>query len=98
MSNEQFKITWIDHHRAPESPANPNFPNGRDFDFTQGKMPYCTVQLEHPTKGCGIYVIYCLLCEIRVAATTAGRPDDPSKCKIPCKLEILELRSREKDN
>jgi len=84
-----FRIQWIDHHRDPQEPPNPNFPNGRPLDISQGRSPNCTVELVHPTKRCGIYVIHCTKCRQRVAATTAGRVDDPSSVKMYCKVENL---------
>jgi hypothetical protein len=43
--------------------------------------------LPYPAKRIGHYRIECELCGLRVACTTAGRPDDPRSIRIACKLQ-----------
>ena len=86
-SDPQFAIAWVDHDREPKNPPNPAFPHGQDLDVTGGK-PFCAiVQLPYPAARCGIYVIKCRKCGVRVGVTTAGRPDDPRTVKFACRLK-----------
>jgi C4-type Zn-finger protein len=43
-------------------------------------------ELPYPAKRCGIYLVVCERCGYSAAITTAGRPDDPRKVTLPCKL------------
>ena len=85
MSGEQFEIVWEDHHRDPQCPSNPDYPNGIDIDVSRGREPACTALLPYPAKGCGLYIIHCRMCNINIAVTTAGRPDDPRSVRVSCK-------------
>jgi len=76
-------IEWLDRHREPQCPPDPRFPDGVDLDLSKGRMPVCTVALEHPAKRCGAWLITCP-CGNRIMVTTAGRPDDPRSVKIAC--------------
>jgi hypothetical protein len=71
--------------RQPTQPPNPAYPNGMDIDVRPDE-PGCSIELTHPTKGCGVWVVACSICGIRVAITTAGRVDDPARVRIPCKV------------
>lgn len=82
---DHFVIEWNDHHREPQCEPNPDYPSGIDLDGSEGAEIACTVALPYPAKRCGLYVVECQLCGIRVAATTAGRIDDPRSIKIACK-------------
>lgn len=53
------------------------------FADTAGAV--CEVSLPYPAKRCGTYVIECGICGLRVACTTAGRPDDPRLARLLCK-------------
>ena len=79
-----FKIEWIDKHREPTCPAMPEYPNGIDVTFAKPGQKSCKVDVPYPAKRCGMYVIECEECGLRVAATTAGRADDPRSVRIPC--------------
>lgn len=80
----QFKVKWFSANRLPKDVPDLRFPEGVDVDCTLGR-PGCTVQLEHPTKGCGQYYVECRQCGINAIITTAGRFDDPRSVKLPCK-------------
>jgi hypothetical protein len=80
-------ITWRDAGQAPQCPPDPAFPDGIDLDVSKGATPACLVKLPYPAKRIGFYLVECEFCGIRVACTTAGRPDDPRSIKIPCKLQ-----------
>lgn len=87
---EPVTITWHDRGRAPQHPPNPAYPEGVDLDVTGGLGPLrrtCTVALPYPAPRCGLYVITCRRCTLRVAVTTAGRPDDPRSVRLPCKRD-----------
>jgi hypothetical protein len=79
------KVTWIDMEREPKVKPNPLYPNGIDVDMSQGAVVACLVTLPYPAKRIGTYVIDCQKCKLRVALTTAGRPDDPRSVKLACK-------------
>jgi len=79
-------VVWIDRGREPKCAPNASYPNGIDVDATFGaQVPSCIVALPYPARRCGIYEIRCNVCGVIIAATTAGRPDDPRSIKIPCK-------------
>jgi hypothetical protein len=81
---KKFDIDWIDSYREPLCPADPNFPNGKDVRCPDFKGPKCLVQLPYPARRIGLYTIKCNECGTSVAATTAGRPDDPKSVEFPC--------------
>lgn len=83
MSN--FSIEWIDHKREPQCAPNPAYPKGKDCDCSDGAKHTCTAALPYPAKRCGLYIVECEACGLRVAITTAGRPDDPRSVKLACK-------------
>ena len=80
-----MSVEWIDHERDPQCQPNPAYPDGIDLDCSNGAAKTCTVDLPYPAKRCGVYVVKCERCGLTVAATTAGRPDDPRSIKMPCK-------------
>jgi C4-type Zn-finger protein len=43
-------------------------------------------ELPYPAKRCGLFLVICDKCGYSAAITTAGRPDDPRKVTLPCKL------------
>lgn len=79
-----MKIEWIDGGREPRSPPNLRFPKGIDVDMSNGSSMACLTTVPYPAKRCGTYVIECEACGLRVAVTTAGRPDDPRTVKLAC--------------
>jgi len=84
----KFKIEWIDHGRDPQCKPDPSYPRGKTVDMATAysAKQSCTVDLPYPAKRCGAYIVECALCGIRVGCTTAGRPDDPCKIIIACKV------------
>jgi hypothetical protein len=80
-----MKIEWIDGEREPKVAPNPAYPNGKDMDMSEGAAKSCYTELPYPAKRCGVYVVECETCGLRVGVTTAGRPDDPRSLKIACK-------------
>lgn len=79
-------VTWIDRHQQPRGLPDPKYPNGRVLNMAIGARKTCSVELDHPTKGCGYYLLVCERCHLRVVVTTAGRVDDPRKVKLACKV------------
>ena len=84
---ERITITWFDHQREPQGEPNPAYPNGMEVDLRNGKArPGCVAELPYPAKRCGFYLVVCDKCGYSLVITTAGRPDDPRKVTLPCKL------------
>lgn len=81
---DQFKVEWFDHEREPQCPPNPAYPEGIDLRTADGAANHCTVPLPYPAKRCGVYLVECGRCGLRVACTTAGRPDDPRSIELRC--------------
>ena len=77
--------TWIDREREPQCAPNPAYPMGVDLDVSDGAKQTCSMSLPYPAERCGVYVVECDVCGLRIAATTAGRPDDPRSIKLACK-------------
>jgi hypothetical protein len=86
LADDHFEIEWIDGHREPRHPPNPEYPKGIDLDLSLGAAMACTVQLPYPAKRCGMYLVTCTDCHHLTAISTAGRPDDPRSVKLACKL------------
>lgn len=89
----KLDVEWIDRGREPKVEPNPAYPAGIDLDLTlHAQWPTsgntCRTAVEYPAPRCGVYVITCELCGLRVAVTTAGRPDDPRSVTIPCRSMI----------
>jgi hypothetical protein len=82
--DKRFRIDWFDRGREPRVQPNPDYPNGKDVDGSNGAAQACTVLLPCPAPRCGEYWATCQLCGARRGCTTAGRPDDPRSLKIAC--------------
>lgn len=80
--------TWLDGGQWPKVKPNPDFPDGKDIDASLGAKKTCQMSLPHPAKRIGYYIITCDVCGLKVALTTAGRPDDPKSVKVACKNRI----------
>ncbi len=79
-----FNIKWTDGGREPQCPANPVYPNGKDIDTSHDAWPSCRTELPYPAKRCGHFLVRCRTCGLKVALTTAGRPDDPRSLTVNC--------------
>jgi hypothetical protein len=84
VEQTQFKVEWIDGRREPQCAPDSNYPNGKALDCSLGASRTCVAQLTYPAKRCGVYMVECQMCGIRIACTTAGRPDDPTSITIAC--------------
>lgn len=84
---QAITVTWFDHQREPQCEPNPAYPNGIDVDLRAKKGARgCATELTYPAPRCGVYLVVCEKCGYSVAITTAGRPDDPRKVTLPCRL------------
>jgi hypothetical protein len=83
----EFAIEWVDHGREPKCAPDPAYPHGKDLDSSQG-APSCAVDLPYPAKRCGLYIVECAKCGVRIGITTAGRPDDPRSVRIACQAKF----------
>ena len=81
---QALKIEWFDRGREPTCEPNPDFPKGKDMDVSGGALKTCYAELPYPARRCGIYVVACPTCGLRLGLTTAGRPDDPRSIKVAC--------------
>ena len=82
-----MKIDWIDSGSEPQCAPNPAYPEGIDIDASCGAVKACGTTLPYPAKRCGYYVVECETCGLRVAVTTAGRPDDPRSVRVACRTK-----------
>lgn len=85
---QAMKVEFIDSGREPKSAPNPDYPNGMDVDMSQGMPDACTAEIPYPAPRCGVMVIECGKCGLRVGVTVAGRPDDPRTVKMACKHSV----------
>jgi hypothetical protein len=83
----QFKVVWQDHKREPQCPPNPAHPTGIDLSCAGDAKRTCKVDLPYPARRCGIYLVKCDVCGYSIAATTAGRADDPRSVTLPCQIK-----------
>lgn len=81
-----LKAEWIDGEREPQCEPDPAYPSGKDVvAVTNEEAPVCRTSLPYPAKRCGVYLVECSQCGLRVAVTTAGRVDDPKSVTVNCK-------------
>lgn len=85
-----FDIHWLDGEREPQEAPNPLYPDGMDIDVSDGATVTCTTALPYPARRCGVYLVVCRSCGLRVGITTAGRPDDPRSLKLACRPETVQ--------
>jgi hypothetical protein len=90
----QWDLRWLDHAQQPREPPDPKYPEGIEIDASMGKERFCTVHLEYPARGVGMYFVRCLWCGANAGLRTAGRPDDPKLVKIACKPKDPRNRVR----
>jgi hypothetical protein len=83
----EFRIEWVDGERAPSGVPDPRYPEGVNLDIAAGRSPNCQVGLPYPAPRCGFFVVTCDFCGVRIAVTTAGRPDDPRSVRIACQRD-----------
>lgn len=81
-----MKVEWIDRGLEPQCAPDPNYPNGIVIDASIKGQQNFWVDLPYPAKRCGLYVVECEICGMKVNITTAGRPDDPKALRLPCQI------------
>ena len=65
-----------------------NYPHGKEVSCVFAtETPCCTVALPYPAPECGYYAVRCQVCQMSVAVTAVGRPDDPISVTIPCRRD-----------
>lgn len=79
-----MRVTFLDSGREPQCPPNPAYPKGTNLDMSEGAANVCLQPLPYPAPRCGLMVVACDACGLRVAITVAGRPDDPRSVKLKC--------------
>ena len=80
-----LKVGWVDGGREATQPPNPQYPDGRDIDISEGAVMSCSRLLPYPAPRCGTWVVTCTSCDYTIAITAAGRIDDPCSIKVACK-------------
>jgi hypothetical protein len=85
----QFKIEFHDLEREPQVPFRRAHSWGVDVPVPIGSEEtlHCRVALPWPAPRCGLWLVACLECGCKVAATAAGRVDDPRSVPVPCRFE-----------
>jgi hypothetical protein len=73
---------------------DPEYQHGKAIDC--GFNVSCFVELPYPAPECGHYLVTCNECDMCIAITAAGRPDDPISVTIPCKLTLAGDRAKKK--
>lgn len=87
--SDQFTVKWVDRGEEPRCPSNPEWPHGKDIDATKGsERSACAVALPYPAARCGVYLVTCNACGVKIAVTTAGRADDPRSLKMLCRTRL----------
>ena len=81
----RFSIGWAGLGRTAQCKPDPAYPDGVDMDLRGGNADGCRVALPYPASSCGLHLVECLICGLRVAVTAAGRPDDPRIAILPCR-------------
>lgn len=87
------KVTWHDAGREPQCAPNPAYPQGIAVDVSMGVARTCEIPLPYPARRCGHFRIECLTCGLRIAISTAGRPDDPRSVRMACKTVFSQRRN-----
>lgn len=84
-----MSVTFMPSGRGKaQCSPDPDYPNGKSLDIAAGG-PSCMFDLPYPAPECGAFVVQCDTCEMRIAVTAAGRPDDPVSIKVPCQRKTL---------
>ena len=87
--SDTHEIEFIPSGRGKaQCDPDPNYPDGIALDCSSHGDRTCTVELPYPAPECGIWIIHCKKCGMSVAATAAGRLDDPISIRMRC-MEIV---------
>lgn len=82
------EVTFVPSGRGKaQCPPNPDYPSGIAIDAAGDESVLsCVAQLPYPAPECGHWKIECGVCGLTVAATAAGRADDPISIRVPCAM------------
>jgi len=84
-TNDQFDVQFRKSGRGQaQCPPDPNYPEGKAIRLQPEITRKCEVLLPYPAPECGMFYIFCNICNLHVAVTAAGRPDDPISIELPC--------------
>lgn len=87
-SYKHFTVDWAwRSHEPAKCPPNPDYPDGKVITAPPGET-YCNLPLLHPAPGVGTWIVTCNRCGLKLAITTAGRPDDPKAVQAICKRTV----------
>lgn len=78
-------VEWSGAGRGPQEPSDPLYPHGKDVDVSEGAKAVCETALQCPAPECGLWIVRCDACGVKVGVTAAGRPDDPRSFKMACR-------------
>lgn len=84
-----IKFKFLSHNRKAKFPPNPEHPDGIDIDLSNGAKLNCRISLPYPAECCGVWSVYCSVCNLNVLVTAAGRADDPRSVKLACKNQTI---------
>lgn len=83
-----MKVEFIDSGRSPKCKPDPAFPDGMIVDLSEGVTLTCAADIPYPAPRCGLMVVECEKCGVRIALTVAGRVDDPRSVKLACRMPL----------
>jgi len=79
-----FEVTFQPSGRGKaQCPPDPAYPDGINVDCSLGKRS-CMATLPYPAPECGMWFVHCTDCEMTIAITAAGRPDDVRTVRMAC--------------
>jgi hypothetical protein len=85
-------VTWLTHHRKARNAPDPAFPQGIDVlsvpDPGCDGARTCRTELPWPAPECGLHIVKCSVCQLSIAVTAAGRPDDPRSITVFCRKAV----------
>lgn len=81
-----LRVDWHSDGRTAQHPPDPAYPEGKPVDVSNGARATCSVDLPYPAPSCGIWVVVCPDCGLRLGFTAAGRIDDPRRVTVACQL------------
>lgn len=85
LARGSFKVEWKGAGRKAQCAPDPAFPEGVVSDCSSESKAWCAAAVPYPAPECGLYIVECKKCGVRVGATAAGRPDDPRVLVVACR-------------
>jgi hypothetical protein len=92
---KRFNVKWLDGGRPPQSPPDPDYPDGLDVVIPRGqndseKTCHADIPYPPPHRHIGQWLITCTLCGFKLMMTAASRPDDPKSVTFPCQKHKMK--------